>query len=176
MLNLLRAIIIVLLFSGCFSQEKEKSRQQIYYFDLKGYFSKIAQELNKRNPAINKSISKNDIKESQILTIQNWNQELALFIESDINKSAWKDSYTKDSTESRIIYTAIDEDLRTQKIEILIEKGILKKIKINAKVDNLLYQTKENLEFIPDSVYRINKYQKVILLGENNYLIRGNLK
>ncbi|TKB96800.1 hypothetical protein [Pedobacter cryophilus] len=175
MLNLLRAIIIVFLLSGCFSKETEKSRQQIYYFDLKDYFSKTALQLNKINPTINKSVSKNNIEETQNLTIKNWNQELALFIESDINKAAWKDSYIKDSTATKTTYTANDEDLRTQKIELFFENGILAKIKINSKVDNLLYQTKEDLEFIPDSAYSIKKYQKVILLGENNYLIKAKL-
>jgi hypothetical protein len=175
MLNLFRAIVIVLLLSGCFSKETEKSRQQIYYFDLKGYFSKTAQELNKRNPTINKTVAKDNIKETQNLTIKNWNQELALFIEADINKPAWKDSYRKDSTATKITYSANDEDLKTKRIEIFFEKGILAKIKINSTVDNLLYQSKEDLEYIPDSAYSIKKYQKVIFLGENNYLIKGKL-
>jgi hypothetical protein len=171
--NLLKAFPIILLLSGCFSAEKEKASTQIYYFDLKTYFTKTATKLNTIKPFVEKTVSKNQLSENKKLKISNWITELALFIDADINKPAWKDSYAKDSSATKIIYTAKEADLKTQKIEIDLKNGLPVKFKINSKMDNLLFHTTEELEFYPDSVYIINKHQKVMLLGENNYLIKG---
>jgi hypothetical protein len=174
MRNLLKVFLIIILFSSCFSKAKE-TKQLKFYFDLKGYFTNLALTLNEKNPEINKTVSKNEIKESKRIKIPNWNEEFALFIESDINKPAWKDSYTKDSSATKIIYKSNDADLKTQKIEISLSHGKPTKIHIETSANNLLYQTKENLDFYPDSLYRIQKNQNVILLGKNNYQIVGKM-
>ena len=168
--------MVMILFSGCMAKENQKGKKQVSYFDLKGYFSSTAQQLHKRNPTVAKTVAKNELTEAKKLKIGNWVQELALFSEADINKPAWKDSYTKDSTATEITYTSKDPDLKTQKIEIFLEKGLPVKFSIYTRVTNLLYDTDERLEFYPDSAYTIKKHQKVVLLGENNYVIKGNFQ
>lgn len=176
MRNILKASIFIFIISGCMTKENKEVKQQASYFDLKGYFSNMAQQLHKSNPTVDKSVAKNELTEAKKLKINNWEQELALFIEADINKPAWKDSYRKDSTATKITYTSKDPDLKTQKIEISLEKGIPVKFSISTTVANLLYHTAEQLEFYPDSAYSISKHQKVVLIGENDYLIKGKLK
>jgi len=171
--NLLKVFVLILLLGGCVSAEKEKASNRIYYFDLRNYFTKTATKLNTKKPFVEKTVSKNESSENKKLQITDWKTELALFIDADINKPAWKDSYTKDSSATKIIYTAKEDDLKTQKIEIDLKNGLPVKFKINSKMDNLLYHNTEELEFYPDSVYSINKHQKIMLLGENNYLIKG---
>jgi hypothetical protein len=173
MKNLAKAIILILLMSGCFSKESKNTRNQIYYFDLKAYFTNVAVKLTLKKPLVNKTVSKNELSENKNIKINNWKTELALFINADINKPAWKDSYTIDSTLSKIIYFAKEADLKTQKIEIDLRNGSPIKFKIITKMDNILYHATEELEFYPDSLYTIKKHQKVLFLGNNNYLIRG---
>lgn len=170
--NLIKAFILVLILSGC-AKENKNSRNQIYYFDLKTYFNKTATELNSKKILVDKTVSKNELSENKKIEIKDWKTELALFIEADINKPAWKDSYIKDSTAAKIIYNAKDSDLKTQRIEIEFKNGIPIQFKINTKMDNILYHTTEELKFYPDSVYSIDKHQKVMLMGKNNYLIKG---
>ena len=170
---LLKAFAVILLLSGCLSAEKENTFNQIYYFDLKTYFTKTATELNKKKPLVNKTVSKNELSENKKIKINDWKIELALFIDADINKKAWKESYSKDSSATKIIYTAKEADLKTQKIEIDLKNGLPVKFKIITKMDNLLYHSTEELEFYPDSVYSINKHQKVTIVSQNNYLIKG---
>ncbi|MEO5909577.1 MAG: hypothetical protein ABIP95_01755 [Pelobium sp.] len=163
----------MMIFSGCFSADKKNDRRKIYFYDLQTYFTKTAEKLNQENPTITKSVAKNKITEKHTLKVTNWNTELALFIESDINKGAWRDSYSKDSTATKIIYTAIDNNLKTRKIEIWMDEGKPKKFTVYTKVDNMLYHTTEELEFIPDSSYSIKKHQKILILGLNDYEIKG---
>ena len=170
---LLKAFVLIFLLSGCLSSEKENTSNQIYYFDLKTYFTKTATELNRKKPLVNKTVSKNELSENKKIKITDWKTELALFIDADINKKAWKDSYSKDTSATKIIYTAKEADLKTQKIEIDLKNGLPVKFKIIIKMDNLLYHSTEELEFYPDSVYSINKHQKVTIISQNNYLIKG---
>lgn len=173
MRNLLIAVFILVIFSGCFSAGQKNARRKIYFYDLQAYFTKTAERLNQENPTISKSVAKNKITEKHTIKVANWNTELALFIESDINKGAWRDSYSKDSSATKIIYTAKDDDLKTRKIEIWMDQGKPKKFTIETKADNMLYHTIEELEFIPDSLYSIKKHQKVVILGLNDYEIKG---
>lgn len=173
MCNLFKALTLLLLLSSCFSESKKKAVRQIYYFDLQSYFNNQAAMLQKNSKYINKTVAKNNLEEQKLIQVENWKTELSLFIDADINKPAWKESYSKDSTARKITYTAIDKVLKTQKIEIDLSNGIPSKFIIVTKEDNLLYHSTAHLEFIPNALYLIKKHQKVFLLGENNYLIKG---
>lgn len=173
MSNLLKAFVVLLLMSGCLSAEKKKVANQIFYFDLKTYFAKTATKLNIEKLLVKKMVSKNELSEYKKIRIKDWNTELALFIDADINKPAWKDSYRKDLSATKMMFTAKEADLKTQKIEINFKNGLPVKFKIISKTDNLLFHSTEELEFYPDSLYSIKKHQKVLLIGENNYLIKG---
>ncbi len=174
MVKILRLIAILFLFTGCNYKTEEAARKQIYYFSLVNYFENQSSLLE--NKSIVKTVAKNNVTETRKVTISNWEQEFALFVESDINKAAWKDSYTKDSTANKIKYQAKVDDLRVRSIEIDLKNNKPAKITILNQSNNLLYHTTETLIYIPDSLYQIKKHQKVILLGLNNYEITGLLK
>ncbi len=170
-------IILILCFLlGCKSETTEKKAPDVY-FDLKTYFEKEAVKLESSNPVIEKTVSRNSVKQNKRISNIDWAAELSLFTASDINKSSWKDSYEKIQNDSSLLYKARDSSLRTREIEILKNsKGSIKKIKIKNQTINRLYQSFENLLYIPDSLYQIDKKQHVLIIGENDYLIKGNLK
>jgi hypothetical protein len=132
--------------------------------------------LTKLNPKVNKTVTHNGVTENKMVQITNWGQELNLFIQSDINRPAWKNSYTVLNTDSLIIYKAKTPDLRTTEIMIRKDNDKVKWIVIFNHTKNLLYETKEKLSYFPDSVYQIEKSQHVKLMGKNLYRIRGVLK
>ncbi|HET8829000.1 MAG TPA: hypothetical protein VFM79_06645 [Pelobium sp.] len=159
------------MFSNCSSTPVEQEQTQKYFFDIDGYFKQQASSLN-RTPVI-KTVSKNKVAETKTIVVENWEQELQLFMECDINKPAWKDSYRRDSSSNILTYTATDPELRVRNIKIDFRGQLPQKIEINTKSKNLLYHTTEKLIFIPDSIYEITKHQKVLLLGLNDYEISG---
>lgn len=171
MIRILFFISTICLTACSFSNKKKE--QAVNYYNLQKYFSQEAARLNKAKPDINKTVKHNDASETQNIKVEDWAQELALFIESDINKVAWKNSYQKDSSSTKIIYTAKEDNLRTRKIVMLLEGNKLSKISITNQTKNNLYHTKEELIYIPDSLYQIEKYQDVKVLGINNYQVKG---
>ncbi|RRN77200.1 hypothetical protein EIM50_20815 [Pseudoxanthomonas sp. SGD-10] len=167
-------IPIIVLITSCVSSEQTDT-QDVFYYNFKHFFSQEVEKLTKENPTIEKTIIHNNQQESKSLKIDNWDQELALFIESDINKASWKNSYTKDSTSQRVIYTAKEESLRIRKSEVHFADGKPVKFSFVNQTSNYLYTSEEHLEYYPDSLYFIHKKQKVVLLGDNDYKITGRL-
>lgn len=143
------------------------------FFDLKGYFEKDAARLKKTGPLINKTVVYNSVPETKKVRISDWSAELDLFTESDINKPAWRESYTITSTPDFLIYKATDPALRTREIMIKRADNKIKWILIFNHNKNILYETVEKLTYYPDSLYLIQKKQHVKLIGTNTYRIQG---
>ncbi len=169
-------LVSLLLLSSCGSGSNKQNPQELNYYDIKGFFEREIKELEKANPTVNKTTVYNREEEIRSLQIEKWEQELALFSESDINKSSWKGSYKIDSLPNQLIYSAKEEDLRTRKIIIDFKGNTPSRFSIENKTSNYLYTSIEDLTFYPDSLYIIHKKQKVVLLGGNDYKIVGKLK
>ncbi|MFA6946689.1 MAG: hypothetical protein WC220_12390 [Pedobacter sp.] len=166
-------IILFLIFiSSCTNLEEKPEKAK--YLDIKGFFEAEIERLSHQKALVNKSVRQNEVYEVKTGLTVDWNNELSLFIASDINKPAWRDSYTIRENDNSVSYLAIDTSLRTR--SVLIKKGhngrpVYFRIK-NITLNNL-YESSEELTYVPDSVYSIDKNQKVRFMGKNSYQIRG---
>ncbi|WP_295672104.1 hypothetical protein [uncultured Mucilaginibacter sp.] len=145
-------------------------------FDLTGYLKKDAAKLKKLNRPVDKTVTHNGVTETKTLHIADWNSELGLFIDADINKPAFKNSYQVIDEDSLLVYKAKEKDLKVRELIIKRTGGGIRYVLIYNKVENLLYKTTQKLTYFPDSVYRIETVQHVKLLGTNTYFIQGILK
>lgn len=165
----------LLALSGCSNPDNlPNSVQTQPYFSLADYFGKEAVRLQQLNPEITKTVTKNGEEERKNIKVTDWEKEFALFIDADINKPAWRNSYRVDSAGSSMTYTSTDSALRTK--EIYIEKsdlGAISYIRVTNRVSNALYQTDEQLAYYVDSLYRITKQQHVQIIGESHYTVTG---
>lgn len=172
-------IAVLMAAAGC-RPEVHDDKGQLKYFDIKKYFKAEAARLAKQYPQITKTVSYNGQQETKTIGITHWEQEFSSFIESDINKAAWKDSYAqKEEHDHAVSFIATDTTLHTRKIEVFFKPGrdtTVEKIEISNFTTNMLYKTKEQLVYVPDSIYVIEKNQKVRLLGNNDYKITGKFK
>jgi len=167
-------ILLLVFISSCTGGEEIKS--EITFFDVKGFFESESKRLTNNHSLVNKSVKQNDVSEIKNGISVDWYNELALFIASDINKSAWRNSYkvSLDSFETR--YLAIDSNLRTRFIAIKKDKqGRAVYFRIKNVTHSKLYESSEELIYFPDSFYTIKKNQSVRFLGNNNYQISGKV-
>lgn len=165
-------IVALFWFAGCSSETAPDAK--ITYFDIRGFFTSESTRLGKKNPIIHKTVTDNGTSEVREVNISNWENELALFIESDINKPSWKNSYKVENKGTAVIYTALYPDVRTKQLTITMSAaGKVKHIQINNKTTNVLYTSEEHLNYYPDSLYRIDKFQDVKILGSHRYTIEG---
>lgn len=174
MINSRTLILLMLTLVSC-AEPAERSVRS--YMDIKGFFESEASRLTEKSARVNKTVRRNEVSETKNGLSVDWKNELALFIESDINKPAWRDSYKIIEDSSSISYMALDTALRTRSIHIQKgPNGRLLHISINNETKNNLYQSSEALSYAPDSSYTIKKNQAVLLLGNNMYTITGILK
>ena len=167
-------LIFTFYLSACKPDLKETGRG-IKYFDLKAYFKARVSKLTTQNRPVLKTVTHNGVTETKTVHIDNWERELNMFSESDINKPAWKDSYSVQNTGGSLIYMAKDPELQTREIIVNKDKDKVKWILIFNHTKNILYETREKLTYFPDSVYQIEKSQHVKLMGINRYMIKGIL-
>ncbi|MEH6306541.1 hypothetical protein RYH73_12865 [Olivibacter sp. CPCC 100613] len=173
--------IILLFFSfftsvSCSTNNDTTKIDQPSYFDLASYFRQQAILLQRKNPMILKTVGKNMETEQKKLKLDNWQKEFELFSSSDINKSDWRQSYRIDSTDEKLNYRAKSSRLRTKEITIYKNRnGIIKHIHILNGEKNWLYESIEQLDYYPDSLYQIAKEQSIRIIGQNQYTIIGKI-
>lgn len=143
------------------------------YFDITRYFAAEATRLTKLNSPVLKTVMENKNVETKQVFIKDWNTELDFFKSADINKPAWKDSYSVDTSGGFLIYKAKDQNLKTLELIVKKQGAKVKWILIFTRTKNLLYETREKLTYYPDSLYLIQKKQFVRVLGTNLYTIKG---
>ncbi|MBC7399580.1 MAG: hypothetical protein H7289_06520 [Mucilaginibacter sp.] len=166
------AFFLILLLTSLLPSCKPDNIQtgtDLKYFDVKGFFAGDTARLRKLNHITHKTVYHNGNNETKDVRINNWGLELSLFSQSDINKPAWRDSYTIVKTDNIEIYRAKDPDLKTREIIVKRKGNMVKWIIINNSTKNILYQTKERLSYFPDSIYIIQKDQQICLFGDNRY-------
>lgn len=166
-----KALFLLIFLAACGSKEDSLNTSK-KYFDIRGYFEKEAERLQLQNPTIKKLVSQNSESEQKEIKITDWKTEFELFTESDINKPAWRNSYTLVKTEGKTEYLSTDNELRTKEIRIsLSANGAVKQISIFNKTSNPLYTSIEELFYFPDSLYGITKHQNVQIIGKNSYSV-----
>lgn len=148
--------------------------ENLKYYSLERYFLNESKRLNQENPEIIKSVLIDEKHEKKNLKVEDWENELQSFINSDINKDAWINSYSIDSSQNSITYTALEDGLKTRKIKVSTHlNGTIEKIEIDNLIENNLYTSKETLIYIPNDHFSIKLDQKVLFMGNNNFYIHG---
>ena len=170
------------LWSSCRSENASEAATPKLYFDLKTYFANQIKQLESTKTGLVKTVFLNDKQETQQLNKLNWQDEFALFINSDINRIAWRDSYSIDScamqnNKTHIDYKAADPDLRTQEIRIWLDTDTrqLDSLSVRNKVKNVFYTLDENLYFAPQKSYQIKAVQKARFAKANTIQINGKM-
>ncbi|SEQ94966.1 hypothetical protein [Pedobacter rhizosphaerae] len=168
--------IFVLAFSACSSDKQPENTDNQAYFDLPGYFKKEIARLQKIDPQVNKTVVTNGRSEQKNIKIADWAQELAIFVDADINKTSWRGSFSVSKTDSTQRFTSDNKKIRIKELAITNKGTQIKRIEILVAVKNILYTSTDTLIYCPDSLYEIKKQQKIKLLSQKNYAIVGKLK
>jgi hypothetical protein len=140
------------------------------FFDLKEFFEKEIE--NHKNGTIKKTVKIDTKSETKTLTDFDLVKELELFSNCDINKPSLFDKYKIEGSVERTIYTALKEDLKVQKIEI-IKSGdaTIEKVIIHKKVETQIYSSEKVLTYQPDIGFTIQNGQKTLISDKKNYEI-----
>ncbi|SFG73574.1 hypothetical protein [Pedobacter insulae] len=163
-----------MILNGCSQTDQPKITVKAY-FDLKGYFENEADRLDQLGLKVNKSVAINGIEEHKTIKIEDFNNELSSFIALDINKASWRGDFTVKKEKDITVYTANNEKIPVKKLEIQFRNNHVSSILIINKVDNILYRSADTLVYKPNQFYEIRKTQKIKLLKQKKYIVKGKL-
>ncbi len=155
----------------------DQSDKSVVFFDLKAFFQKEQVRLEKIK-TFKKTVSINGISEEKELSTLNFDNELSIFIASDINRPAWSDKYKVDSLFtpqkklSKITYTLLDKSLKTKKITIHFQNDAVATIEIEKATDNAVAQSKQTLSYTVDKGYVIQSEQALSLSDTKTILVQ----
>lgn len=162
--------IINIFFSAC--QEVATPTKQgdtpNIFFDLKGFFQKEKARLEKIN-SFKKIVSIDGVSEEKILSKLDFENELSIFIASDINRPAWSDKYKVDSTFTennqltKLTYTTLDNSLKTKSLAIDFQNNMASKIAIEKSTENTIAKSKQFLTYDIGKGYAIQSEQTLSL-------------
>ncbi len=167
------------LLSAC--NEEVKENQVKKYFDLKGLVERQITTLNSQKPSVQKTVLMSDSTENQLVKTIDWAKELELFIQADLNKPAFVQSYHVDSSSMGVKYTLKETEklpVKYLNVNRLGEDGISIEAYINT--DNYLYETERHLKLslrnnqVTD--YQIDGFQKIVFGNKKGFKINGIIK
>jgi ABC-type uncharacterized transport system auxiliary subunit len=179
MKKIISLLIFCALLSAC--NEEVKENQTKKYFDLKGLIERQIKTLNKQKPVVQKTILMSENSENQVVKTIDWAKELELFIQADLNKPAFIQSYQVDSSSTGVKYTLKEtENLPVKYLNITKVGADEMNIEALVNNENYLYETERHLKLslknnqVTD--YQISGFQKIVFGDKKNFKINGVIK
>ncbi len=157
------------------------------YFDLVQFTDNQVHELYMQKPQVKKKIFLDGQTDQITSDTLNWEKELALFREADINSPSLRDSYeiSEDKIRHTLTYTAKESKLKVKEIKLVFDEQShtnsvsVRQVKIFFSEDNQLYEIQRDLSMELKnnllSAYSIKGFQKVILKDSLIYEISATL-
>lgn len=163
--------------TACQSEQKDISTKK--YFDLSGLVEKQIEQLSTEKRGVKKMVSANTQTESQRVQKVDWRKELAPFLQADLNKPAFAQSYDVLDTLGYKSYTLkAGEKLPVQ--FVAIRQGKVQ-TSINALItdENYLFKTEKNLRMVLENnrlqAYKIEGFQKLFFGEVESFLVEGKV-
>lgn len=177
----MRLVLILFLFlTACTNSENKILSKS--YFDLAGLLNQQIINLSAKKPLVEKlAILEN--KQERIETKDiDWNKELELFLQADLNKQSYQLAYTIDIKDKKADYVLKEGEKMPVKL-LTIEfddKDLPKHIEILMNTNNFLYESdkKLTLELKNNQLksYKIEGYQQLFIGSKKNFSIEGKIK
>lgn len=171
-------LVFLLLNLSC---QKAQQAAEINYFDLAGLMKQQIEYFKKEKPGVFKKIILGDKTEELNLDSLDWEKELALFVQADINKRAYSKSYSTIQKENETEYKLTSgESLPVTSMRIIFgPRKKLKQIYIITVTSNYLMeaQRKLSLSFENGGIksYGVNSEQELFIGDPEKLEISGKI-
>jgi hypothetical protein len=171
-------LIAGIFLSGCI-EPRQPNQFEKFYFDIENYFADQAKLLSNNYTEVEKLLINNNDTQRVVLNNLIWIEELAPFLNSDINKPAWKDSYRTDSvfddeTLKSISYKSLEDKLPVKQIQLHFTNNTVDHIFIENATRNYVYNSVQVLSYSSGKGFTIEGEQDIILGKDLHYKVVVN--
>lgn len=184
LLNTVLSILFIFFLTACNSSDEQAGHASAY-FNMKSFVENQIVLLNNLNPPVRKTIFSDGKSEIRSQNNINWKKELELFVQADINKPAYINSYSifRPDSLSFVYILKSGETLPVHQLKILLDSGSGKPRLVEALIlsKNKLYESQKNIDFHCKLIsgkwtivsYHIKGYQKLSVLDSSKFEIEG---
>ncbi|MEM6967680.1 MAG: hypothetical protein AAF573_23160, partial [Bacteroidota bacterium] len=121
-------------------------------------------------------VSINGETDERILSSFDLEKDFTIFKNANINRIAWLDKYTVDSTWNdtqlvKVRYEATDEKLKTRSMELNFKANVLSSISIKNNSTNQVNSISQHLQYFVGKGYSIESFQETTLSGTQDLKI-----
>ena len=158
------------------------------YFDVKGLVMQQIEQLAQRRAAVAKQVrGRSNPAETVRVPAADWNKELQIFLQADINKSALRGAYVVDSVvlpggELRRTYTRLpgQPNAPVAILTVVQQGAVPQEITATIEQDNALFAARKRLRFQLQNG-RLQRYevvgtQKLVLFDTLHYAAAGQVE
>lgn len=162
-----------------------KDPVDVYYEDQRNYYDlpqcmrQQVDALNKMGKSVRKKLTKDGLTQVLEKSDVNWAEELELFIDSDINRPAWRGAFITDTVHLErmfvISYRTENKEIPVKNVVVTIDRENKQclKVSIDRLTDNFLYTSVQKLFFTPGEGYTIKGNLKVHFLFESEFAVES---
>lgn len=159
------------------------------YYDMEGFVKSQIDVLTKAKPTVQKTAVIKAQSQQQTTSNINWAHELELFVQADINKPAFKSSYTvvrPDSLTYQYTLKPEEEKLTVRSLTIRLDSITHQPQQVDAvmKTKNPLYESERRLLLVGGPVsrkewrirsYQISGFQQLRFFDRNNFSVKAEV-
>lgn len=163
---------IVLFLVSC-RRSTPLQKEDVVFFSSSFYFDKeIATWKSMTNAVLTKAVTSGtgDVETTESMNIPvekiNWDKELSLFREAEINKPALREKYTVEASGGLVSYSANDPKMKVQNIMVFTDEQDTIEIIIHTHTENFLSKSDYILMYRPGKGYIIEGKQEPKFFGK----------
>lgn len=147
------------------------------YFSIHDFLVSEIHRLKNDKTTLIKTIRQNNKSETVKLNLPDWENELKPFFEADIDKPAWKNTYSCDSavndSGSNVMYQALHPKAPVRQLQITYLENQIATVVISFEKSNSWFTLKQELIYWSGKGYSIKSNQKMSLSDPASYEINA---
>lgn len=174
-----RYICIALLLSSC--QNSGESERNLKYFDSKSWVENLLADLEAKRPQVEKTWIYDEQTEKKRVQDMDWEKELKLFLDADLNKSSFVTSYDSVKEEHRTVYLLkAGENLPVKEFSVDFDTAHSPvKISCIRQSGNYFFTTGSQIRLSAESgklnTYEIRSVQRLLWFSPDSSLVSGKV-
>lgn len=174
-----RFIFIFFLFSGC--QNSTGTDRVLKYFDSKTWVEGLVADAETTRPGVEKTWTYDHQTEKKEIQDIDWNKELKLFLDADLNKSSFVSSYDSVKEEYRTVYfLKPGENLPVKEFSVDFDSLYVPvKISSTRQSENYFFSTGSQISLSAQdgriSEYEIQSVQKLLWFSPDSSIVSGKV-
>lgn len=172
--------VLFIAFTAC--QGSGKTDRVLKYFDSKTWVESLIADLKAAEPLVEKTWVYDGKEETKEVREIDWEKELKLFLDADLNKSSFVMSYDSVKEEYRTVYLLKpEENLPVKEFSVAFDSTTLTPISISCRKqsENYFFSTGSQISLSAQngklSVYEIRSVQRLLWFKPDSSVVSGRI-